>query len=73
MNDRPEYTARKAFFDRMLTVYGRKPVLEALRAPGLSLHALHIADSNREQGVMADILREAERRGLVAQHHSRAE
>lgn len=73
MNDRPEYTARKAFFDRVLTVYGRKPVLEALRAPGLSLHALHIADSNREQGVMADILREAERRGLVAQQHSRAE
>ncbi len=73
LSDRPEYTARKAFFDRVLTVYGRKPVLEALRTPGLSLHALHVADSNREDGVMAEILRDAARRGLAVQRHNRAE
>ena len=73
MKDRPEYTARKAFFDRVLTVFGRKPVLEALHTPQLSLHALHVADSNREDGVMAEILREATRRRLTVLRHSRTE
>ncbi|MFO7553164.1 MAG: RNA methyltransferase [Haliea sp.] len=73
MNDPGDYTARKAFFDRVLTVYGRKPVLEALLDPTLTLHALHIADSNRDGGVMAEILRAAQRRGVEPRYHGRAE
>jgi 23S rRNA (guanosine2251-2'-O)-methyltransferase len=68
-----DYAARKAFFDRVLTVYGRKPVLEALLDPALTIHALHIADSNRDGGVMAEILREAGRRGVSPKYHARAE
>ncbi|MEQ9464972.1 MAG: RNA methyltransferase [Haliea sp.] len=68
-----DYAARKAFFDRVLTVYGRKPVLEALLDPALSIHALHIADSNRDGGVMGEILREANRRGISPRYHARAE
>ncbi|MEQ8800474.1 MAG: RNA methyltransferase substrate-binding domain-containing protein, partial [Haliea sp.] len=73
MNGPGDYTARKAFFDRVLTVYGRKPVLEALLDPALTLHALHIADSNRDGGVMAEILRAAQRRGVEPRYHGRAE
>jgi len=38
----------KALRQRLLTVYGRKPVLESLRNPDLHCHTLHLADSNRE-------------------------
>lgn len=68
-----DYAARKAFFDRVLTVYGRKPVLEALLDPALTLHALHIADNNRDGGVMAEILRAAHKRGLEPRYHAREE
>ena len=73
MTTASDYTARKAFFDRVLTVYGRKPVLEALLDPALGIHALHIADSNRDGGVMAEILRAAERRDVTPRYHARAE
>ena len=73
MNTGSDYSARKAFFDRVLTVYGRKPVLEALLDTGLTIHALHIADSNRDGGVMAEILRAAARRGVEPRYHARVE
>ncbi len=73
MNTSNDYAARKAFFDRVLTVYGRKPVLEALLDPALPIHALHIADSNRDGGVMAEILRAAERRQVEPRYHARTE
>ncbi|QIB67340.1 TrmH family RNA methyltransferase [Kineobactrum salinum] len=73
MPDRPAYAERKAFFKRMLTVYGRKPVLEALQDRSLNCHALHLADSNREGGVLADIVRLAQQRAVPVHHHSRVE
>ncbi|PLW82216.1 23S rRNA (guanosine(2251)-2'-O)-methyltransferase RlmB [Kineobactrum sediminis] len=72
-NNSSRYTQRKAFFERMLTVYGRKPVLEALLDPALTCHALHLADSNRETGPVRDILRAAEQRGIPVHRHNRAE
>ena len=42
----PGYQQKKAFYDRVLTVYGRKPALEALRDQSLDCHALHLANSN---------------------------
>lgn len=71
MSDSADYTSRKAFFDRMLTVYGRKPVLEALRDDRLDCHALHVADSNRPGGIIAEITRCAESRGIPVHHHTR--
>lgn len=57
----------------MLTIYGRKPALEALQDDALPCHALHLADNNREGGIVAQLLAEAGRRGVAIQHHSRAE
>ncbi len=71
MEDSAQYRDRKAFFDRMLTVYGRKPVLEVLQNPDLPCHALHLADSNRKQGIVDDIQRLAEQRHISVQYHSR--
>lgn len=73
MTDSPRYRARKAYFARMLTVYGRKPVLEVLQDASLPVHQLHLADSNRSGGIIDDILHAAARRGISVRHHSRAE
>jgi 23S rRNA (guanosine2251-2'-O)-methyltransferase len=73
MAESPDYREKKAFFDRVLTVYGRKPVLEALQDTALQCHALHLAHSNREAGIVQDILKEAKRLGVPIRLHSREE
>ena len=67
------YAEKKAFYDRVLTVYGRKPALEALRDPSLECHALHLARSNREGGIVGELLAEADRRGVPVVRHTREE
>lgn len=71
MSDSPEYRRRRAFFDRVLTVYGRKPVLEVLQNPALDCHTLHLAESNREQGIVATLRTLAEERSVPVKTHSR--
>jgi 23S rRNA (guanosine2251-2'-O)-methyltransferase len=71
VNDSKSYRDKKAFFDRLLTVYGRKSVLEVLQDPGLSCHALHLADSNIEKGIVAEIRALAESRNIPVNLHSR--
>lgn len=77
MTDRPAdstaYLARKAQYRQMLTLYGRKPVLEALADPTLTVHRLHLADSNRGGGIIDEIVAAARRRGVELRHHSRTE
>lgn len=71
LNDSPEYLERKRFFDRLLTIYGRKPCLEALRDHEIPVFRLHLAESNKAGGIMAEIEREARHRGIEIRHHSR--
>ncbi|QFU76157.1 RNA methyltransferase [Halioglobus maricola] len=67
------YADKRAYFDRMLTLYGRKPALEALRDKALECHALHLAHSNREGGIVGELINAAEQRGIPVQRHSREE
>lgn len=71
MPDQPIYVDKKAFFDRMLTIYGRKPVLETLQDRSLSCHALHLAKSNREAGIVSAIRQCAQDLGIPIKMHSR--
>lgn len=71
--DRPEYLEKKNFFQRVLTIYGRKPCLEALRDPDIPVYRLHLADSNKPGGIIDEILHEAQRRGVETITHGRAE
>jgi len=73
MAESAHYMEKKARFSKMLTVYGRKPALEALRDDTLHCHALHLADNNREGGIIAELTALAGRRGVAVMHHSRAE
>ncbi|HUH38284.1 MAG TPA: RNA methyltransferase [Spongiibacteraceae bacterium] len=67
----PDYQQRKAFFDGMLTIYGRKPVLEALQDDSLPIYRLHLADSNRRGAVIDELLGHAARRNIETLYHSR--
>jgi 23S rRNA (guanosine2251-2'-O)-methyltransferase len=58
---------------RLLTLYGRKAVLEALADPSLDCRTLHLADSNRGGGTLADIERLAAQRKMTSRHHTRQE
>lgn len=69
--DSASYVEKKTFFERVLTVYGRKPALEALRDTTLQCHALHLASSNRGGGIIAELLSTAQSRGVPVHEHSR--
>ena len=71
MPDSEDYLSKKAFFDRILTVYGRKAVLEALQDNNLQCHALHLADSNRDNDILRKIVTLAQSRDITTRHHSR--
>ncbi len=71
MTDSIDYQKKKAFFDNLLTVYGRKPVLEALQDNSLSIYRLHLADSNRSGGIIDQILDLAKERDIDIQWHDR--
>jgi len=68
----PEYSLRKSRFERCLTVYGRKAVLEALQAPGVHCERLHLARSNREAEILEDIISLARRQGAEIREHERS-
>ena len=68
MND---YRDKRRHYRGVLTVYGRKPVLEALADPGLACERLHLATSNRREPTLEQILMLAAERGLEAREHSR--
>jgi len=57
--------------DQLMTVYGRKPVLEALETPGLQCQTLHWSRSNRDQGSASAILKQARARNVTVREHSR--
>jgi 23S rRNA (guanosine2251-2'-O)-methyltransferase len=56
---------------KTLTIYGRKPVLEALQDNRLSASRLHLADSNRPGGIVGQIEDLAKTRGIDVQIHAR--
>ncbi|MFT7560916.1 MAG: 23S rRNA (guanosine2251-2'-O)-methyltransferase [Flavobacteriales bacterium] len=72
-SDSDAYLAKKALFDQMLTIFGRKPVHEALLDSNLSLIRLHLADSNRPAPIIKDLIKLAEKHGTEICYHSRAE
>lgn len=69
--DSKAYQAKKAFFQRMLTIYGRKAVLEALQDKQLDIYKIHWAESNKPAPVLYQIEDLAEQRGIEIQYHSK--
>jgi len=73
VTDSSNHRQRKQFFDRLLTIYGRKPVLEALENPEIPCFRLHLANTNKPGGIIKQIKMLAEKRGVEIAYHSRQE
>ncbi|MEA3373465.1 MAG: 23S rRNA (guanosine(2251)-2'-O)-methyltransferase RlmB [Campylobacterota bacterium] len=71
MKDSEAYKAKKAFFDSLITVYGRNVVLEVLQDETVPIHKLHMAKSNKHEGVIETILELARKRGIEIKEHSK--
>jgi 23S rRNA (guanosine2251-2'-O)-methyltransferase len=69
--DSQAYLEKKKRFDGMLTIYGRKPVLEALQDKSTRIHRLHLADSNKTVGIMDEIIALAKNKGAEILYHNR--
>jgi 23S rRNA (guanosine2251-2'-O)-methyltransferase len=72
-NDTTEYTQKKRFFKQIITLYGRKPVLEILQDSSLTIYRLHLAESNKPQGIINEICTLAKQRNIEVQYHNRQE
>lgn len=67
-----KYQQKKSFYQHVMVVYGRKPVLEALQSPQLDCLRLHLANSNRSSvTIMNDIIDIANKRNIEIQYHDR--
>lgn len=69
--DSDQYLAKKRFFSRMLTVYGRKPVLEALQSRDVQIHRLHLACSNKPGQIVHQIIELATAKGAEILYHDK--
>ncbi len=71
--DSANYLTKKQFYRQLLTIYGRKPVLEALQEPGVGVHRLHLASSNDPAPILDQIVQLAQGHGAEILQHSRAQ
>lgn len=69
--DSDAYRDKKRFFDNLLTVYGRKPVLEALQDPAVGIYRLHLAESNKSADILDEIIGIAREKGAEIVYHTR--
>jgi 23S rRNA (guanosine2251-2'-O)-methyltransferase len=69
--DSAEYLQKKAFVRQLLTIFGRKPVLEVLQDAALPCYRLHLAESNKPSGIVKDIIDLAQQRKIDIHYHDR--
>ncbi|HEX5624121.1 MAG TPA: RNA methyltransferase [Sulfuricurvum sp.] len=71
MTDSPEYLEKKAFFDSLITLYGRNVAVEVLRDKTIEIHKLHLSKSNRSDETIEEILALAQARGIEIKYHTK--
>jgi len=69
--DSPEYLAKKAFFDKIITIYGRNAVLEALEDDSITIHKLHLSDSNKSAVELDKMVKIAKNKDIEIAHHDK--
>ena len=71
MKDSAEYLAKKTFFDKIITIYGRNAVLEVLEDESMQIHKLHFSDSNRDVAQLEKMVQIAKRREIEIAYHDK--
>ena len=70
-NDSAEYLAKKSFYDKIITIYGRNAVLEALEDESIKMHKLHLADSNKPIAQLEKMVKIAKHREIEVAYHDK--
>ncbi len=70
-HDSTEYLEKKKFFEKVLTIYGRNAVLEALGDPSVTVHKLHFSKSNKPAPVLKQMEAIAKKRGIEVAYHDK--
>ena len=71
MQDSQEYIDKKAYFEKIITLYGRNVVVEALQDSTVEVHKLHMASSNKTDGAIKTILALAKTRKIEITYHEK--
>ena len=69
--DSPEYLEKKAFFDKVLTIFGRNAVMEALEDEAVTIHKLHLSKSNKDAFVLEQMKSIAKKREIEVAYHDK--
>lgn len=72
MQDSQAYKDKKAFFEKIITLYGRNVLIEILQDDTIEIHKIHMADSNKTDGAIKEILSLAKKRDLEIFYHKKA-
>ena len=62
---------KKSFFDKVLTIYGRNAVMEALEDEAVSIHKLHLSKSNKDADVLEQMKSIASKRSIEVKYHDK--
>jgi 23S rRNA (guanosine2251-2'-O)-methyltransferase len=71
LKDSQEYLDKKAYFEKIITLYGRNVVIEILQDESVEIHKLHMANSNKQDGAISEILTLAKKRGIEISYHDK--
>lgn len=71
MKDSKEYIEKKAFFEKLITLYGRNVVMEVLQDKTIEVHKLHLAKSNKPDGSIKKIMLLAKERNIEITYHEK--
>jgi len=71
LKDSQAYLEKKAFFEKIITLYGRNVVIEVLQDKSIEIYKLHMADSNKTDGAIKKILSLAKDRDIEATYHDK--
>ena len=71
MKDSAEYLAKRVFFDKIITIYGRNAVLEALEDNTITIHKLHFSDSNKSVAQLDKMVTIAKKRDIKIAYHDK--
>ena len=69
--DSEAYLSKKSFFDKIITIYGRNAVLEVLEDETITIHKLHLADSNKRVAQLDRMEEIAKKREIEIAYHEK--
>jgi 23S rRNA (guanosine2251-2'-O)-methyltransferase len=71
LQDSQEYLNKKAYFEKIITLYGRNVVIEVLQDDTINIHKLHLSTSNKTDGAINTILSLAKKRAIEIIYHDK--